>query len=191
MKELTGAGLQTIGTILSAISSTHALVKSNMANESFDLWGNILQGTGNAVVADEIDEISLDKLGSFLETTGNMANVCALLLVTNEENGERLNIKGDLTQAIGGSLSLIHALNEEIQEATLYDIYGNLLEVTGNCIQSIGAMKSIHRRERTVIIMIGSWTEALGSVLSFISTTIEYRKREQLSAPSKNSIKLL
>lgn len=81
-----------------------------------------------------------------------------------------LNIKGNLTQAAGGSLSFADVLYEEPTEDTFYNIYGNLLQVIGNSMQGIGGIKGIKGADGVLINAVGSWIQATGSVLTLIGT---------------------
>src|SRR5690625_1919476 len=162
--------MQAIGTIISAIGNTPTIVRTEDSSRNLDLWGNVLQGTGNALIADSVEEITLDKIGNKIQTTGNMLIVFAFLRPVSEQVETELNIKGNMIQATGGSLSFVDALNEEMTVITLYDIYGNLLQIIGNSMQSIGGRKSLKENDGETINTIGSWVQAIGSVLTLMST---------------------
>ena len=169
-KEFVGAWMQAIGTIMSAIGNTPTIKKTEISSMNLDLWGNVLQGTGNALIADSEEGVSLDKIGNKVQTVGNMVIVLAFLTPISEQVKTELNIKGNMIQAVGGSLSFADALNEEITVVTLYDIYGNLLQIIGNSMQSIGGRKSLKENDGETINTIGSWVQAIGSVLTLMST---------------------
>src|SRR5699024_11755062 len=105
--------MQAIGTNMSAIGNTPTIIRAEYSATNLDLWGNVLQGTGNALIADAVEDMTLDKLGNKIQTTGNMVIVLAILTSVSERTETKLNIKGNMTQAVGGSLSLAHALNNE------------------------------------------------------------------------------
>ena len=101
-KEFVGAWMQAIGTIISAIGNTPTIVRTEDSSRNLDLWGNVLQGTGNALIADSVEEITLDKIGNKIQTTGNMLIVFAFLGPVSEQVETELNIKGNMIQATGG-----------------------------------------------------------------------------------------
>ncbi|NYE04064.1 hypothetical protein F4694_000808 [Bacillus niacini] len=60
LKELFGAWIQAIGTVTAAVGSTPSL--NDDTQESLNLWGNVLQGTGNALFADAQEGLTLENL---------------------------------------------------------------------------------------------------------------------------------
>jgi hypothetical protein len=68
--------------------------------ESLNLWGNVLQGTGNALIADAQEGFSLEQLGNVVQAIGNTTVVAGILLNISEENKLKLDINGNLLQAI-------------------------------------------------------------------------------------------
>src|SRR5699024_10901243 len=112
--------------------------KSETSAAYQDLYGNILQGTGNALLADTEKYASLGEIGNKIQTIGNLMIVIGFLISVDEENKLELNIKGNLIQAVGGSLSIAEVLNKD--HAT-YDLYGNMLQVVGNTMQSMSGIK--------------------------------------------------
>ena len=62
--EVVGAAIAAIGTITAAVGSTPLWWLSEQAKYNLNLWGNLLQGTGNALEANEQGEISLEKIGN-------------------------------------------------------------------------------------------------------------------------------
>lgn len=168
-KVLIGAWIQAIGTIISAIANIPIRTNEQEQSTSLDLWGNVLQGTGNALLADSEVGFSLDKVGNKVQAIGNIVNVFGLLANISEEMESKLNIKGNLIQAAGGSLSFADGLNEEFTPASFYENYGNLLQIIGNSMQSIAENKELKTGDGEILNTIGGWIQAIGSVLSLIS----------------------
>ncbi|WP_233880080.1 DUF6944 family repetitive protein [Virgibacillus halodenitrificans] len=169
-KALVGSWIQAVGTTMSAISNTSLTIREEAFSSYLDLWGNVLQGTGNALVADSEEELSLDKWGNKIQSTGNLVNVVGFLADVSEEVETELNIKGNLIQSAGGSLSFADALNEDLTESSFYDIYGNLLQIIGNSMQGIAGIKELKSADGELINTIGGWIQAVGSILTLIST---------------------
>ncbi|MBO0994572.1 hypothetical protein IPU53_16295 [Bacillus sp. SD088] len=122
------------------------------------------------MVADSEEEVSLDKFGNKIQAVGNLVVVVGFLADVSEKVETELNIKGNLIQAAGGSLSFADALNEELTEDAFYDIYGNLLQVIGNSMQGIGGIKNLKKSDGELINAAGGWIQAVGSVLTLIGT---------------------
>ncbi|MBY7141951.1 hypothetical protein KFZ56_02380 [Virgibacillus sp. NKC19-3] len=177
-KELVGAWIQAVGTTMSAVASTPMTAENQNISPQFyedfsnhlDLWGNVLQSTGNALIADSEEGYSLSKVGNKVESTGNLVNVVGFLANVSEQLEIELNIKGELIQAVGGSLSLADTLNEELTEDTFYDIYGSLLQIIGNAMQNIAGIKELNASDSERIDAVGGWSQAIGSILSLIAT---------------------
>lgn len=74
-KALIGSWIQAVGTTISAVGNTPPAVREETFSSYLDLWGNVLQGAGNTLIADSEEAISLDKWGNKIQTTGNLVNV--------------------------------------------------------------------------------------------------------------------
>ncbi|GGB40395.1 hypothetical protein GCM10011409_17430 [Lentibacillus populi] len=95
LKVLYGTWIQAIGTTVSAVANTPSLVNDQDLLAHLDLWGNVLQATGNALVADSEQYPSLDKLGNQIQSIGNLTNIVGFLVTVSEEIQAELNIKGN------------------------------------------------------------------------------------------------
>lgn len=169
-KALMGSWIQAIGTIISAVGNTSSIIRDQAFLRHLDFLGNVLQATGNALVADSEEEFSLDKLGNKIQSIGNLVIIASFLAAISEERETEMNIKGNLIQSVGGSLSFTDVLNEELTTESFYDIYGNLLQIIGNCMQAIAGMKELKGVDGEQINTVGGWIQALGSVLTLIGT---------------------
>ena len=188
-KEIFGAVITAIGTILSAVSSIPT--QSTRITELYkglDIVGNTLQGTGNAIQADAQKNPSLEKLGNEIQAIGNSTVVAGLILDVIEETEEKLVITGNLLQALGGGVALGDEFEDPYAPGQIYNIYGNLLQSMGNSLQAIGGSINLREKEGAdsdsdsdspgdVIIFTGSWIQAVGSVISVFGTLPEENKR--------------
>ncbi|MDQ0484818.1 DUF6944 family repetitive protein [Guptibacillus hwajinpoensis] len=171
VKAVFGSWVQAIGTILSAIGSTPIKELSTDLLDSLNLIGNVMQGTGNALIADTIETETLDKLGNQIQAIGNSTVVTGILIDFTNEVKQILNIDGNWLQALGGGVSLADALGGERSTSALYSIYGNLLQAVGNSLQSISGIKELQGKEGQELNVVGSWIQAVGSVISAIGQT--------------------
>jgi hypothetical protein len=191
LKEVFGAWIQAIGTVIAAVASTPSLNED--IQESLNLWGNALQGTGNALLADAEEGFSLGKLGNQVQAIGNTTVIAGLLLPVMEEAKQKLDINGNLLQAIGGGIALPDDLMGAPSDIRTLNIAGNVLQIIGNLLQAKGGIEELQStiekedrykgyRESNQTEMIthsqslainGSWIQAVGSVLSAIGQTKE------------------
>jgi predicted RNA-binding protein YlqC (UPF0109 family) len=189
LKVLFGAWIQAIGTVMAAVGSTPSLNED--IQKSLNLWGNALQGTGNALLADADEGVTLGKLGNQVQAIGNTTVIAGMLLPVKEEAKQKLDINGNLLQAIGGGI----ALPEDLMGSTIrtLTIAGNVLQITGNSLQAKGGMEDLKsntekedrykgykesNQSETIthsqsLAINGSWIQAVGSVLSAIGQTKE------------------
>jgi hypothetical protein len=191
LKELFGAWIQAVGTVTAAVGSTPSLNEDTQ--ESLNLWGNVLQGTGNALIADAQEGFTLEKLGNEVQAIGNTTVVAGILLNISEENKLKLDISGNLLQAVGGGIALPEDLLDEPSTIRTLNIAGNVLQIVGNSMQALAGaeeLKSIREnkdkfkgyRENNEskqdssseeLAISGSWIQAVGSVISAIAQTKE------------------
>ncbi|MBP1970471.1 hypothetical protein J2Z83_002592 [Virgibacillus natechei] len=166
-----GAWTIAIGTTISAVADTPSKSIDPDFLTHLNTWGNVLQASGSALIADTQVHPSLDKFGNQMEATGNLTNVAAFLIDVSEEAQLALNSKGDLLQAVGGSISLADTLNETPTEENFYNIYGSLLEIIGNSMQSIASIKELRGIGGQLVNTIGSWIQAIGATITAIGAT--------------------
>lgn len=112
LKALFGSWEQAIGTILSAISSSPTSKISETLQTNFSLLGNVMQATGNALIADSEKKLNLNKIGNEIQAVGNSAVIVGLLIQFNECINIELSIKGNFFQAVGSVLSLPDLLED-------------------------------------------------------------------------------
>ncbi|MBY0147957.1 DUF6944 family repetitive protein [Neobacillus niacini] len=194
LKALFGAWIQAIGTVTSAVGSTPSLNED--IQDSLNLWGNALQGTGNALIADSEEGFSLENLGNEVQAIGNTTVIAGLLLNVSEEKKLKLDINGNLLQAVGGGIALPDDLVDEPSTIRTLNIAGNVLQIIGNSLQARGGIielksnpnnqvkyKSYRESNQSQEISYsdsfainGSWIQAVGSVISAIAQTMESKE---------------
>jgi hypothetical protein len=138
LKELFGAWIQAIGTVMAAVGSTPSL--DSDIQESLNLWGNALQGTGNALIADAEEGFSLGKLGNEVQAIGNTIVIAGILLHVKEETKQKLDINGNFLQAVGGGIALPDDLLDDPSTIRTLNIAGNVLQIIGNSMQAYGGI---------------------------------------------------
>ncbi|MEH7883516.1 hypothetical protein V7654_04245 [Bacillus sp. JJ1609] len=164
-KELFGAWVQAFGTTLAAVGSTPLKQFSESELTSFNLWGNVLQGTGNALMADSEEEYTLNKIGNQIQALGNVTVVSGIVLNLDDNTAQTLDIRGNLMQALGGSAALYETIGEEPSAEIFYAFYGNILQIIGNSMQAIGGIIDLRGGDGDNINIAGSWIQAAGSVI--------------------------
>jgi hypothetical protein len=182
-KELFGSWTQAIGTLIAAIGSTPSNHLNKDALKSLDLWGNALQATGNALIADAQETNSLNKLGNEVQAIGNTTVIAGMVLAFNDETKQKLIINGNWLQALGGGVSLSEDVEQEPSDVLALNIIGNILQVIGNSLQAIGGIYKLKSslgkdneyssKEGQSLEINGSWIQAIGAVISAISQTKE------------------
>lgn len=181
-----GAWIQAIGTVLSAIGNTPIKSVPEESLQNIDIVGNELQATGNALEADAInDPGSLTKIGNQIQAIGNLTVMSGLMIDLNEVTKQELDIKGNLLQALGGSAAVADSLDEERTLDELLSIYGNALQVIGNSLQAISGILELNNEDSGDLNVIGSWTQAVGSVLSALVQN--QSSSSSSSTPASNS----
>ena len=138
LKALFGSWEQAIGTLLSAISSTPTSHLNQTVEKNLDLLGNVMQATGNALIADSTKQISLNKIGNQIQAIGNSTVIVGLIIQFNKTTtNTKLDIQGNLLQAIGSGMSLPDLLNENNGSSKDgYLLLASLLQFIGNALQA-------------------------------------------------------
>ncbi|AZV40895.1 DUF6944 family repetitive protein [Peribacillus asahii] len=205
-KEVFGAAVVAIGTILSAIGNTPLKFLNDDFRENLDLYGNTLQATGNALQADGAGGVSLGAVGSEIQAMGNSTVIMGLLIDFENETEEKLIITGNWMQALGGLVSFADEIEGDTSAGQVYNIIGNLLQSIGNSLQAIGGIYDLEKNNEKdeknfesyssyltfeknnsedkngeSLTVSGSWIQATGSVLSLIGQI-----KECESEPFKN-----
>lgn len=194
LKEIFGAWLAAIGTVTAAIGSTPFRSLEESFRKDLNLIGNELQAVGNALEADGQGEENLEKIGNELQSIGNVTVISGLVIDFKDTTQQKLIISGNWIQALGGAT----ALGDEFQDTSnineIYNIIGNLLQVIGNSLQALSGAnelkasyidnKEIPKKKEDnnnsiwSLDVVGSWIQAIGSVISLIGQ-IQEESEEQ------------
>jgi len=158
MKSLLGYWLDAIGQTMSAIANTPLVIKEKALSSQLDLWGNVLQGTGTALISEGEEEFSLERVGNQLESLGNVVTIASFLSPFSDEVKMKLDKQGDIIETLGVSIALPDELQEEITLELFFDIYGHFLQVI-----------EIKEVDEDFIDMIAEWSQAIASIHSLMN----------------------
>ncbi|MEB9553342.1 DUF6944 family repetitive protein [Bacillus cereus] len=182
IKEIVGAWFVAVGTIIAAIGSTPLKRLNSELRKDLNVWGNVLQATGNGLEADGQGEISLELIGNEIQSIGNVTVLTGLIIEFEDETQKKLVIAGNWIQALGGVTSIGGEIEDSSNIDESYNIVGNVLQATGNSLQAIGGIDELKASRDKVegiseddededgqlIVITGSWIQAVGSVVSLI-----------------------
>ena len=182
IKSLFGAWTQAIGTVVSAIGSTPFPNVSEERLTDLDLIGNVMQGTGNALQADEMEGEPLEKVGNEIQAIGNSACATGIIIEFDGETKLKLIITGNWLQALGGLTVVGDQLKEPRNGSQTLILIGNLLQAIGNSLQAISGVIELNEKDKMVgtegepvgtknaqtLQVSGSWIQAIGSVMCLV-----------------------
>jgi ABC-type transporter Mla maintaining outer membrane lipid asymmetry permease subunit MlaE len=112
-KQQIGSIIQAIGTVLSAFANTPNKFLKDKFLDDLDLIGNTLQATGNALVADGQNPLTLSRIGNEVQAVGNTTVIAGMIMSFEDTTKQILNIKGNLLLVFGACISLGDELDEE------------------------------------------------------------------------------
>ena len=159
-----GSWIDAIGTVVAAIGSTPSKILSKKIMEDLVFIGNAFQGIGSSLVVDSPETLPNDRVGSAIQSIGNLT-VMHGLLNTDVEAGRVTNKQGNLLQALGAGASINYD-----GEITSINNIGNGLQVVGNSLQALALRDDVIETEEGLILdMVGSWVQAVGTVISAIT----------------------
>lgn len=179
-QEILGYSLVTIGTITSAIGSTPIFFTKELRHH-LQVWGNVLQATGNGLAADGQGTISFELIGDEIQSFGNIACIAGLLYETSNDTNKRLIITGNWMQAAGSLVGVVDEFEDNTPSGRALNIDGGLLQAIGNSMQALSdsyELKKVPDYEHLGIT--GSWIQAVGSVVSLIGQIKEEIQEIQL-----------
>ncbi|MDT8861406.1 hypothetical protein N0O92_14385 [Alkalihalobacillus sp. MEB130] len=164
-KLLTGAWLDAIGTIISAIAEVRALAGLNTINNRLVTVGEGLQAVGTLLVGTVTTDDPLNFAGNWIDGAGAATSSIAAYLQDVDDENEidytQIEILGDALQSMGASISATadHLMGE--QEYAL----GNSLQGLGAGLEAIGGVYKLNQREENgqLLTTIGAIIQALGS----------------------------
>lgn len=183
-KEVFGSVLSTIGTIESAIGSTPFKNMSEKVSFNLRLQGNVLQATGNGLSADGQGNIfSLEYIGDVVQATGNSTVIIGLLIKFKNQIDQKLIISGNWLQALGSFVGLTDEFEDSTPSGRSYNIIGGFLQGIGNSMQALSGVYQLEDEkdvDAQFLGVLGSWIQAVGSVLSLIGQIKEETQEIQL-----------
>ncbi|WP_242311838.1 DUF6944 family repetitive protein [Bacillus cereus group sp. BfR-BA-01331] len=154
IKEIVGAWFVAVGTIIAAIGSTPLKMLSSDLREDLNVWGNVLQVTGNVLEADGQGEISLEMIGNEIQSIGNVTVITGLVIDFEDKTQKELVITGNWLQALGGATAIGGEIEDTSDIDESYNIVGNVLQVTRNSLQEIfGTGNSVFSKISTGILL--------------------------------------
>ncbi|MBM4763462.1 hypothetical protein [Bacillus sp. B15-48] len=179
-KVLTGAWIDALGTIISAIAEIRALAGIDEINNKLVAIGEGLQAVGSLVVGTAFEEYPFGFAGNWIDGAGAATSSLAAYLQDVEgENPDniRLEILGDSFQSVGASIA---AAGDYIIGEHLFAI-GNSIQALGAGLEAIGGMYELNDKEAKAQILstIGAILQAIGSNFVAILLTDELMASEQ------------
>ncbi|MFN7252021.1 MAG: DUF6944 family repetitive protein [Anaerobacillus sp.] len=164
-KLVTGAWMEAIGTIISALAETRELVGITEFNNRIVAVGKGLQAVGSMLIGTVETDDPLNFAGNWIDGAGaagsSIASYLKYLEPENREANIRLEILGDSFQSMGASISALadHLAGEEALAL------GNAAQGLGAGLEAIGANYRLkdRREEGQSLITIGAIIQAIGA----------------------------
>jgi hypothetical protein len=167
LEELLGSWVQAIGTVIDAISNTPSRKLSEELQTNLSITGNVMQATGNALLADSDNTLDFEKIGNIIQSIGNLTVVSGILIMSDEKRETEFEIKGNLLQTLGNLLSPFNFSVDDkssYKENLLLDV-GSILQAIGNSLQAMAGILKLQGKEQGNLNLVGGWIQASGAVL--------------------------
>ncbi|HDR7378784.1 MULTISPECIES: DUF6944 family repetitive protein [Bacillus cereus group] len=165
--------LNIYGNVLQAVGN--ALEADGQGEVSLEKIGNEIQSIGNVTVISgliidfkEETQIKLVIAGNWTQALGGLTALADEFEDTSDKD-ESLNIIGNLLQSIGNSLQAIGGIDElkSIRNEDQSNKEGNVNDVEKDTNTQVNN-ETNENEEGKLIDIIGSWVQAVGSVISLI-----------------------
>ncbi|HDR4863249.1 TPA: hypothetical protein QCR61_005622 [Bacillus cereus] len=165
--------LNVYGNVLQAVGN--ALEADGQGEVSLEQIGNEIQSIGNVTVISglimefkEETQIKLVIAGNWTQALGGLTALADEFEDTSDKD-EYLNIIGNLLQSIGNSLQAIGGIEElrSIRNEDRSNKEGNINDVEKDIDTQVNN-ETNENEEGKLIDIIGSWVQAVGSVISLI-----------------------
>ncbi|HDR8154486.1 DUF6944 family repetitive protein [Bacillus cereus] len=165
--------LNVYGNVLQAVGN--ALEADGQGEVSLEKIGNEIQSIGNVTVISgliidfkEETQIKLVIAGNWTQALGGLTALADEFKDTSDKD-ESLNIIGNLLQSIGNSLQAIGGIDElkSIRNEDQSNKEGNANDVEKDTDVQVNH-ETNENEEGKLIDIIGSWVQAVGSVISLI-----------------------
>lgn len=191
-KALVGSVIVSIGTITAAIGSTPSNYIKSSVRDDLSIIGNVLQATGNGIDAD-VEGTVLRAPGKLIGASGNITVLSGLVFDIRKEASYKLFVAGNLLQALGQGVNVGDVVDLAPFPGQAENIVGSLTSFIGNSLQAIGWSEALYDlkgdetklsyyeeylKKTTVtesesLVAIGSWIQAIGTVISVIGVVKE------------------
>ncbi|MCM3719349.1 DUF6944 family repetitive protein [Fictibacillus phosphorivorans] len=170
-KQRIGSIIQAIGTVLSAYANSPNRYLSTTFLDDLDVIGNALQATGNALIADGQEPLTLSRIGNEVQAVGNTTVIAGMITPFEDRTKLILNIKGNLLQSFGAGVVLGDELEDEPSLSKAINVISNILQSVGNALQALGGKYKLDhpygdQQYAETLNFVGSWIQATGAVLS-------------------------
>ena len=175
LKEIHGAWLAAIGTILVALGSTPNIGLSSKIQRDLDIVGNALEALGSGLAADgQALPLSLEYASNVLSSIGAIEIFTAAVIDFPATLDTKMNIQGELLQAVGTAISAADGFSDNLSIGAAELFIGNVIQTIGSVIQVLGITIQVNEQDKgQIFIATGSWTQAIGAVLSAIGQQLE------------------
>ncbi|MFS0782691.1 DUF6944 family repetitive protein [Bacillus sp. 1P06AnD] len=208
-----GTILSSAGSIVTAIAATPSFSFTNNQINGLNLAGNVMQAGGNGLVADTETEV-LPAASDLLKAAGNIVIISGLFGFIEQIKQQRLFITGNWLQAEGGFLAAFTTPIDLSPKVKSFVVTGNLLQGIGNSLQALGIADNLEDlidsaaqfphfdytynsmssppnskgiSKGTELLFIGSWLQAIGTVLTVIALFLPQEQTEEDSNKEKNN----
>lgn len=182
-KEIIGSGIQALGTVTAAFGNTPISFIKKEKLHNLNIYGNVLQATGNGLQADAKELLSLGQIGNQIQAIGNSTVVAGLVIKFQKETELHLFITGNWLQALGGVEEVADAIENDHGLIQSFHVLGNGLQVIGNSLQAIGAIYELETNDDNSgvsLIVKGSWIQAVGSIIAFLGAVRKGMKQQAI-----------
>ncbi|WP_416825517.1 DUF6944 family repetitive protein [Ectobacillus polymachus] len=184
IKETIGSGITVLGTVTAAIGSTPTRILTKETLRNLNIYGNVLQATGNGLQADAKEPLSLGQIGNQVTALGNISVVASFVLDLQKITEGKLFITGNWLQALGETVEIAAAIEDDTGLVRSFNVIGNSIQAIGNSLQAIGKIFALLdcEKEGELLIFKGSWIQAVGAFITFLAVL---RKGAQLETKNR------
>lgn len=183
IKETIGSGITVLGTVTAAIGSTPTRFLTKETLRNLNIYGNVLQATGNGLQADAKEILSLGQIGNQITALGNISVVASFVLDLQKIIEGKLFITGNWLQALGETVEIAAAIEDDVGLVRSLNVIGNGIQAIGNSLQAIGKIFELLdcEKEGEQLIFKGSWIQALGSFITFLAVLRNGAQQETIN----------
>ncbi|MCT8140024.1 hypothetical protein H1D32_21445 [Anaerobacillus sp. CMMVII] len=175
-KQVIGAWIDAIGTIISAVGELRELAGLNDINKKLVAIGDALQAVGPMIIGTAQIDDPLNFAGNWIDGAGAAAASLGAyreyIGVGDEEGNLRIEFLGYIFQSMGASLSALADYLAGEDELAV----GNALQGLGAGLEAIGAiyLLSDRKQEGQPITALGAILQAIGSNYNAVVVTRDF-----------------